>query len=243
MKRSTKKLIGVVLCVVLSAGLIGCEDDEFTNAPRTMAQPGSSSSASGGAGGLGPVSGMNLPPGHPTIGNAEEAEEAMGSVPTPQIPRVGPEEYGQVGPIRWEAPQSWEPRAPSNQMRFAEYSVPGAVGKEPAEVTVFYFGPGGGGGVEDNLQRWASQLTGGRSAEFGERTVNGVRLHTVDAVGNYDAGMAMGGGAPVSDQRLLGAIAETEEGLFFFRLLGAQDIIDGEVEGFEQFLNSFSRGE
>lgn len=228
---------------VLAAGLFcaGCDDDEFRDAPRTVAEPGS-----GGGGGLGPVSGMELPPGHPPVGGAEGGQEGgsanLGGVPAPEIPRATPEQFGKIGPIRWEAPETWEARNPSNQMRFAEYSVAGPAGMEPAEVTVFYFGPGGGGGVEDNLERWASQLIGGREAVFGEKEVNGVRVYTVDAVGDYDSGIAMGGGAPVANQRLLGAIAETEEGLFFFRLLGAEAIVDGEEEGFAAFLQSFQRG-
>lgn len=235
----------------------GCEDEEFQDAPRTSARASSPGGdrvvgANAGAGGqarLGPVSGMELPPGHPPLGEsgggnpaAALAGAASGGVETPQIPRVLPEEFGKLGPILWEAPAHWQPRRPSNEMRFAEYFISGPAGSEPAELTVFYFGPGGGGGVEANLQRWASQLTGARPAEFGEREVNDVRVYTVDAIGEYDAGMAMGGGGPRGDQRLLGAIAETDEGLFFFRLLGDQSIVSTELEGFEAFVMSFRRG-
>src|SRR5688500_318081 len=54
-----------------------------------------------------------------------------------------------------EAPSSWKAQEPSNKFRAYQFSVAKASGdKEDAELVIFYFGAGSGGGVEDNLKRW-----------------------------------------------------------------------------------------
>ena len=162
-------------------------------------------------------------------------------VPAPAVERPGPDEYGQSGPIRWEAPSQWDARPPSNDMRFAEYAVDSSEGS--AELVVFYFGPEGAGGVDANLERWASQLQGGPEAIREERDVEGMTVHTVDASGTYHTDMPMGGGGePQDDQRLLGAIAEASEGLFFFRFLGDENVVTDQEEAFEAFVGSLQDG-
>ncbi|TXD37843.1 hypothetical protein FRC98_09195 [Lujinxingia vulgaris] len=250
-----KKVTMGAVALVVALGLAGCEDDPFEGAPSVSASasapaqggaaaPGASD-APGRSGGLGPVEGTELPPGHPPMGQqgGQQGGQMIGGVPAPEVPRMSPEEYGKVGPIRWQVPEGWQAQLPTNAMRQAQYSIPGEAGQEPAELVVFYFGPGGGGGVEANLERWAGQFNGGDPATFAEREVNGVKVHTVDASGTYDAGMAMGGQGPRDEQRMLGAIAETSQGLFFFRMVGPKALIDGQAEGFEAFVSSFEHGE
>ena len=58
-------------------------------------------------------------------------------------------------------------------MRVATYAVPGAKGAEAGECAVFFFGPGQGGGVDDNVARWAKQFEGAPAADDDERTVVG----------------------------------------------------------------------
>lgn len=242
------RLIGsAALILGLAFCLPGCERDEFAEAPRASAATAKPAGAAGAGSGdgslsgrLGPVEGTTLPDGHPPLGGSGGGQGA--EVPAPDIERASIEEYGKVGPIRWEAPERWEAHLPANQMRFAQYGVPGEVGQEPAELVVFYFGPGGGGGVDENLQRWAGQLTGGPEPVFGTDVVNGMNVHTLDASGNYDAGAAAVGASPRGEQRMLAAIVETSAGLFFFRLLGAKPVIDKEEAAFKEFIQTFQPG-
>ncbi|RAL23774.1 hypothetical protein DL240_06370 [Lujinxingia litoralis] len=245
-----KKLTMGSLALAMTLGLVGCEDDPFENAPSVSASASAPAASSPQgeqeerSGGLGPVEGTELPPGHPPLGEqAGQGADMIGGVPAPQVPRMSPQEYGTVGPIRWQTPQEWQAQVPTNAMRQAQYQIPGEAGQEPAELVVFYFGPGGGGGVEANLKRWAGQFNGESPATFGEREVNGVKVHTVDASGTYDAGMAMAGQGPRDAQRMLGAIAETSQGLFFFRMVGPKALIDAKADGFESFVSSFEHGE
>lgn len=248
-----KKVTLGSVALVVALGLVGCEDDPFEGAPSVSASASAPVQGAGNApaaqqegrsGGLGPVEGSELPPGHPPMGEqAGQGGDMIGGVPAPEVPRMSPDSYGKVGPIRWQAPEGWQAQLPTNAMRQAQYTIPGEAGQEPAELTVFYFGPGGGGGVEANMQRWAGQFNGGPAATFGEREVNGVKVHTVDASGTYDAGMAMGGQGPRDAQRMLGAIAETSQGLYFFRMIGPKALIDGQADGFESFVSSFEHGD
>ena len=55
-------------------------------------------------------------------------------------------------------PATWMEQTPARKMRAATYSVPGPEGREAAEIVVFYFGPGQGGPVQANIERWQSQF-------------------------------------------------------------------------------------
>lgn len=233
-------ILAVALCLTATA----CDDDDaFRDAPRAEASQSSYQAGAAGQapGGLGPVSGMELPPGHPPIG--QDATAATGGAQPSARPQLNLAEYGTVGPIRWTAPDGWEPQQPGGEMRLAQYQAQGPSGVEPAELTVFTFGPGGGGGVEANLQRWSGQFTNGPQAVIEEIDVNGLTVHTFDASGSYDAGMAMGGGAAVDDLRMLAAIVDTSVGLYFFRLLGPKASVDEHVDAFAEFVQSFRLGD
>ncbi|MFU8805607.1 MAG: hypothetical protein ACNA8W_17470 [Bradymonadaceae bacterium] len=234
-----------VAFIGLSLAMVACESNEFKDAPSVKASPGSSAPASANAPdrppSAGPVSGNTLPPGHPPIGEHQD-----GVAPVAPAPAVAggaePAQFGKVGPLLWEAPKSWQAVRPSNEMRLAQYIVPTDDGEEPAEVTVFFFGPGGGGGVDANLERWAGQFSGGEPAKRDTIKQGEITLHTIDASGKYDPGMAMGGAGIKDDQRMLGVIAETPSGLFFFRLIGSSAVTGAEADAFGEFLTSFKLG-
>lgn len=245
-----------VLTTAMGVAVLGCESDEFDDAPTTTASgeddgsgpPAESMPEDDYGESPGPVRGSERPPDHPTLSGGFGDSAAGGQqgasmdVEPPEVERVEPDDYGEEGPILWQAPSQWQPRTPANDMRFAQYEVDSSNGQ--AELVVFYFGPGGGGGVDSNLDRWASQFEGERHPTTRQqRDVGGMTVHTLDASGTYHADMAMaGGGDPVDEQRLLGAIAETSKGLFFFRLLGDQEVVNEQVEAFDSFVDSFEEG-
>src|SRR5688572_23091877 len=60
--------------------------------------------------------------------------------------------------IRWTAPAGWRVGAP-RPMRAATYSIPPVADDQGiAECVVNYFGPGQGGGVDANIDRWKAQV-------------------------------------------------------------------------------------
>ena len=235
-----RRVSGLAIALLVgTVGLAACDGDD--NGEHTIRAGEPSYSDSGEEvispeeqGSPGPVQGQERPPGHPTLEDVQDGEVEMAA---PSVDQPSPEEFGQQGPIRWDAPEGWEATTPSNEMRFAEYRMVGDGGE--AEVSVFFFGPGGGGGVEQNLERWSAQFSDGEQAQRREREVDGMTVHTVDVSGTYENDMAMGGGGgPQEQQRLLGAIAEASAGLFFFRLLGDAEVVREQEEAFEQFVES-----
>jgi hypothetical protein len=128
-------------------------------------------------------------------------------------------------------------------MRVATYEVPGAKGAEPGQCAVFYFGPGQGGGVDANVQRWAGQFKEKPTPKQVRRTVAGVPVTRVDVAGTY---LNPGGGMMQSQgekpgYRLLGAIVEAPEGNVFFKLTGPAATVGGAEAAFDGLVGSIGR--
>lgn len=146
--------------------------------------------------------------------------------------------------VRWTAPASWKAEAP-RPMRAATYSIAPVAGDQGiAECVVNYFGPGQGGGVNANIERWRGQVVGAdgkpAAAKIDKRTVRGVPITVIDASGTY-AGMGgpmMGGSKPATGYRLIGAIVEGTGGSVFFKLTGPAKTIAAQQKNFEQLLAS-----
>jgi hypothetical protein len=103
--------------------------------------------------------------------------------------------------LRWTAPAGWKAEA-ARPMRAATYSIVPVPGDQGiAECVVNYFGPGQGGGVEANIERWQGQMIGpdGKPApaKVDKRAVGGVAMTIIDASGAY-AGM---GGPMMASQK------------------------------------------
>lgn len=234
------------LLFVFALGLVACEkNDEFSQAPSVSA-PTSTEKSDKPAPAIDP--GAALPANHPPMGGM--GGQAMGGQApiadaAGQVRFAGVADFGKTGPLRWEAPSNWTGAVPASSMRLAEYVVPAADGSQPGEISIFYFGPGGGGGVDANVQRWIGQFSnadgtpvpGSRTQE----TVNGMTVHRVDAAGTFNPGMAGNGGVK-ENQRMLGAIVETAVGLYFFKLVAPADTVAARAPEFEAFVKSFSPG-
>jgi hypothetical protein len=108
---------------------------------------------------------------------------------------------------------------------------------------VNYFGPGQGGTVDANVERWTGQMVGADgkpvAAKVTSRVVRGVKITIVDSAGTYTGmGGPMAAGKPVPGYRLLGAIAEGRGGNVFFKLTGPAKTIAAHQAAFDQLLSS-----
>ena len=63
-----------------------------------------------------------------------------------------------VSEFTFKRPASWEWVETTSAMRKAQLKVNDADKKNFAEVVFFHFGPGDGGGVQANVDRWFSQF-------------------------------------------------------------------------------------
>jgi hypothetical protein len=147
--------------------------------------------------------------------------------------------------VRWTAPAGWTNEG-SRPMRAATYTIAPASGdKASAECGVYFFGPGQGGTVEANLDRWKGQFKGAdgkvASAQVAKRTVHGLVVTTIDIAGEYSgmAGPMAASTAAVPGYRLLGAIVVGPGGNVFVKFTGPAKTIAANQQKFEQLLSSF----
>src|ERR1700733_1248623 len=144
--------------------------------------------------------------------------------------------------VRWTMPTSWKAEA-QRAMRLATYAV-----APSGECGVYYFGPGQGGSVDANLDRWIGQFlqADGKSskaaAKIAKRTIHGWQATTVDVSGAYTG---MGGptapaGPAMPGYRMLGAIVEGPQGSIFFKFTGPAKTIDANQAAFDKMLGSLA---
>jgi len=151
------------------------------------------------------------------------------------------------GPIKAKVPAEWTEQTPSSSMRKAQYALSKVAGDgEDGELAVFYFGPGQGGSVEANIERWIGQISqpdGSSSrdkAKTNKKEIGGMPVTLVDVSGTYSAGM-MSNAPPRQGYRMLAAVAETTEGPWFFKLTGPEKTIAKWSSSFDQLINSFKQ--
>jgi hypothetical protein len=147
--------------------------------------------------------------------------------------------------VQWTAPAGWKAEA-ARPMRAATYAIAPAAGDaDPAECGVYFFGPGQGGSVDANIDRWRSQFTdpNGRTtpAKIDKGQLHGLHVTRIDTSGSYSG---MGGPMAAKTQtvpgyRLLGAIVEAPGGNIFVKFTGPMKTIAANQQKFEQLLASF----
>ena len=161
----------------------------------------------------------------------------------------GPTAAASSGSLKFTAPAGWISQSPASSSRKAQYGLPRAEGdSEDAELVVYFF-EGGGGTPQANVDRWIGQFTrpdGGPASDTAKvvhKTINGVPLTIVDVSGTYAGSMG-----PMQQQerpkthfRMLGAIAETAQGPWFFKLTGPAKTVARWQSGFESLLDSINR--
>jgi hypothetical protein len=163
--------------------------------------------------------------------------------PSPASPAAAAAPAANEKPLVWTDPPGWT-RAPSTSaMRLATYRVPKAAGDaSDAEVTVFHFGPGQGGGVDANFDRWVSQFrdVDRSKAVRSEHTGGGFSQHILEIErGTFATAMGMGSPADAKENYgMLAAIVDTPGGPYFFKLTGPAATVKSAKTAFMALLDS-----
>jgi hypothetical protein len=132
-------------------------------------------------------------------------------------------------------------------MRVSQYQLPAADGDtEAASLVVYYFGPGQGGSVDANLERWIGQMQppDGRpskdKAKTETTTVNGMKVTLLDVAGTFAGGDMGGGGAGQSKPnfRMRAGVIETPKGAYFIKLVGPEKTVARWDQAFQEFVRS-----
>lgn len=135
----------------------------------------------------------------------------------------------------WTKPEAWT-EAPASQMRVANFTA-GPEGKVEAYLTVL---PGGGGGVESNLNRWRKQMglepfSPEEVAALERVQVVGHEAVVADIAGTFKG---MSGDQNNENYRMLGAIFEHDGAAVFAKMTGPADAVAAERENFLAFVKS-----
>jgi len=156
--------------------------------------------------------------------------------PAPAAQRAG----NRITLLDWTVPvaEGWVQRPATSTMRLAEFQVPGRPADGNAEVVVYYFGQGGGGSIDDNIERWVSQFSmpDGKAVQpvVTRAEAAGMPLTTVELRGTYARGVGMGPqGAALVNHTLLVCIVETPKGNLTFQLWGPRNTVATHRQGLE----------
>jgi len=226
--------IGVVLAVGILGLTVGCEEQGGGG--------GSSAGGGSGAGGSGgPLGGLVDQP-QSVLGRSAAAGRSAGEQIGTSQDRVGRQAdaiSGQgdrtvtAGGLSWTAPEGWEIRQPTSRMRAAEL----AVGRT---TCAFFHFPRGGGGVQENIDRWAAQFRdeSGRTPtpRVTRRTINGRSVHLVELEGTFTDAMS-GVTTPQRDWGMRGAIIEGVDGSVMLKWVGPRDEIESRVRSWRTMID------
>lgn len=147
-----------------------------------------------------------------------------------------------VDGVEWTVPARWKTGSGS-AMRVATYAVPAVRGADAGECAVFFFGPGQGGSVDANVERWGKQFEGAPTPRTSVATVGGMRVTRARVDGVY---LAPGGPMMQSQGkrpgfRLLGAIVEAPGGNVFFKLTGPAATVSAAERDFAALVASLKK--
>jgi hypothetical protein len=147
-----------------------------------------------------------------------------------------------LGPFTLQVPKEWTEKGVTSSMRAAQFEL----ATDGSELVIYYFGEGGAGGVDANLDRWLGQITqpDGKStkdvAKIEKTKVAGQEATLVSVTGRYTTSMMPGGPPPVdkTDQMLLGAIVGSPSGPYYFKLVGTKATVEAHAPKFKAMLSS-----
>ena len=235
--RQSVVLAHVVLLMALTSGCERQPPARATSPPATTTAPNAAELANlrDFVRESTPRPGMNLPPGHPAIGDPGSLAGGAAQPATPDR-------------LKYTVPNQWVEVPVRSGLRAAQFRLPRAAGDgEDGEVAIF--SPGIGGDVEANIARWRGQFTapdGGplpdEAAVRQTMQVNGLQITVLDVAGRYNpgAGMVMSGSAPATKERyrMFAVIVETPDGLRFIKAVGPQETMSQHRAAFFDFLRS-----
>lgn len=144
-----------------------------------------------------------------------------------------------VGEFAFDRPTGWGWITAASPMRKAQLMVKGK-DAATADVVFFHFGPGQGGSVEANVQRWVAQFEDGTSSSKKE-TINGKNITFVEATGTFLSGMPGTPAVPLEGFALRGAILESPQGDVYVKMTGPSSLVEASAADFQKMVSDVRR--
>lgn len=148
--------------------------------------------------------------------------------------------------LNYTAASGWIRQQPSSSMRHDQYELPGPKGAEAATLAIF---KGIGGSISSNIDRWKKQFvvppngSDPDSVRKESKVINQIPVHIVAVQGTYlkpKMPMMMDGPkVELKNYALLAAIAETKDGLWFFKITGPEKTVMMWQNDFDNFIGTF----
>jgi len=144
-----------------------------------------------------------------------------------------------VANLTFSKPEKWTWVDIQPGMRAAQLEIKADDGKK-GEVVFFHF-PGGGGGVQANIDRWLGMFQEGKdkiSAKTEKVKKEKGTITYVQAEGTYMSGMPGGPKTPQPGTMLQGAIVEAADTSVFIRLTGPIALVKSSQADFRKMAES-----
>ena len=148
-----------------------------------------------------------------------------------------------IGNITGNLPNGWIQEAPKTSMRLAQFKLPSNANQySDAELSVFNEI---GGSIQENLDRWYNQfeqedgVSSKQKARVRDFSIGGMDITITDLKGVFTGGgMPMSQGIRKKNYRLLAAIVETSNEIYYFKLTGHEVVISNWAITFGEFIGN-----
>ena len=146
-------------------------------------------------------------------------------------------------------PATWKV-SPAKGLRLYQIAVPKVAGdSEDAEIVVFYFGPGSGGGVAENIKRWKAMFDAPKGkdiedvAKVTKMKAGDVEITYLDVEGTYLSKFPPNAPNAKTERkenfRMFSVVFESKNGPYFLRMTGPAKTMAARKDAFDGWLKNF----
>ena len=166
----------------------------------------------------------------------QQGEQGETSAPVESAPATQPLDFT-AGAFTFMRPVTWQWIPSTSAMRKAELRAENPGGR--ADVVFFHFGPGQGGSVQANVERWLGQFeepVEALNAQTAVEEAGGTRVTFLQAAGTYLAGLPGQQPTPQPGFAMRGAILENPGGDVYVRMTGPQAAVEAAAQEFDAMI-------
>jgi len=143
-----------------------------------------------------------------------------------------------VGPFKFALAAPWKESATPGPMSQGTIELPGKDGAPGLTASFYHFGPGQGGALDGNIQRWQGmfQPSPAATTEREEMDFGQAKAAVVSITGTYTGSRFSPEKEPRVDYTLLAVVLPSAEGDVYVRLVGPAAGVSAAKEEFKKML-------